>query len=420
MTALVNLLDLARMTTATTGTGTLTLGSAVSGYLTFAQAGAVDGKTYTYGIFDSAGASEIGRGVYTSSGTTLSRSVLRSTNSNSPISLSGTAEVFITAAAEDFSEFRNDIELVLAEVEMRLADIDNVAEFLGSTGNRVADSFDALTFVDTVGSTNLDTGTAGLLKPTIGSGSTQTLQTVNGTVNPSPGQILVDRSVALTPGDVINKIGASLSSGQTITLKIVKRNSSVNYDIVVSQSLVHPGGGFADVTLSSPFTVPGSGSYYVGLYAATTISGATGQARGFGSGGDTGVSSSVTFGEDTGTVPVLRVVKNITTNNATIKSTGLTAASAPTTMKVVALVNHVDSATAGTDYKFKVSRDAGSHLSAYLSLNDRVTLPGGNLHLIESDPIDISGLTTGTSPLWQFETLNNKMVELQGLYFYWT
>src|SRR5262249_61936684 len=44
---------------------------------------------------------EIGRGPSTASGTTLTRSVPRSTNGNAAVSLSGTAQVFITAAAED-------------------------------------------------------------------------------------------------------------------------------------------------------------------------------------------------------------------------------------------------------------------------------------------------------------------------------
>ena len=98
---MAKLANLARMTTSTTGTGSITLGSAVAGFLSFASAGVTDGDVVTYAIKDGT-SSEIGRGTYTSSGTTLSRSVLRSTNSNNTISLSGSAEVFITAAAEDF------------------------------------------------------------------------------------------------------------------------------------------------------------------------------------------------------------------------------------------------------------------------------------------------------------------------------
>lgn len=105
---MASLYNLARMTTATTGTGTITLGSAVSGFLSFAGAGVSNGQTITYAIRDGVN-SEIGRGVYTSSGTTLTRTVLKSTNSNTAINLSGSAEVFITPAAEDISKAAADI-----------------------------------------------------------------------------------------------------------------------------------------------------------------------------------------------------------------------------------------------------------------------------------------------------------------------
>lgn len=97
---MAKLYNLARMSTATTGTGTITLGSAVSGYLTFALAGVANGEVVSYGIKDGSN-SEVGTGTYTSSGTTLTRTVTKSTNSDAAISLSGTAEVFITARKED-------------------------------------------------------------------------------------------------------------------------------------------------------------------------------------------------------------------------------------------------------------------------------------------------------------------------------
>lgn len=122
---MAKLYNLARMTTSTAGTGAITLGSAVAGYLSFAGAGIQDGDVVTYAIQDGA-ASEIGRGTYTASGTTLSRSVLKSTNSNSPISLSGSAQVFITASAEDFGD-----RLLAAN---NLSDVDNAATALRTLG----------------------------------------------------------------------------------------------------------------------------------------------------------------------------------------------------------------------------------------------------------------------------------------------
>jgi hypothetical protein len=95
--------DIARMTTATTGTGTVTLGSAVSGSLSFASAGVADGEVVTYSIFDITNSgTEVGRGTYTSSGTTLSRdTVFASTNSGSKLNLSGNAEVGVVYSAKD-------------------------------------------------------------------------------------------------------------------------------------------------------------------------------------------------------------------------------------------------------------------------------------------------------------------------------
>jgi hypothetical protein len=112
---MAKLYNLARMSTATTGTGTIALGSAVPPFLTFAQAGVQDGETVTYSIIDGVSNSEIGRGVYGSSGTTLTRSVLKSTNSNNAINLSGAAQVFIAAATEDILSFSADQNRTAAE-----------------------------------------------------------------------------------------------------------------------------------------------------------------------------------------------------------------------------------------------------------------------------------------------------------------
>lgn len=101
------LVDMARMTTGTTGTGIITLGSAAQSFLTFAQAGVANGQTVRYLIEDPPNR-EVGTGVYTSAGTTLSRTVLFSTNSNNPINLSGVAQVALTALAEDITNKTGD------------------------------------------------------------------------------------------------------------------------------------------------------------------------------------------------------------------------------------------------------------------------------------------------------------------------
>lgn len=102
-------LNLVRQTSATTGTGTVTLGAAVTGFLSVGQAGGVDGTIYSYAIeadyvTNVATSREVGHGILGGSGTTLTRVVSKSTNSNALLSLAGDAQVIIVVAAEDLIE----------------------------------------------------------------------------------------------------------------------------------------------------------------------------------------------------------------------------------------------------------------------------------------------------------------------------
>lgn len=91
------LADRVKETTTTTGTGTITLLGAVSGFQSFATIG--NGNTTYYAIVGQTTTEwEVGLGTYTSSGTTLARTtVYASSNSNNAVTFSaGTKDVFVT------------------------------------------------------------------------------------------------------------------------------------------------------------------------------------------------------------------------------------------------------------------------------------------------------------------------------------
>lgn len=100
---MAKLFNRARMSVSgTPGTGTITLGSAQSGFQSFSAAGVADGDTVSYVIEDGTNW-EVGQGVYTASGTTLSRGAISSSNSNTAINASSNATVFLSALASDLN-----------------------------------------------------------------------------------------------------------------------------------------------------------------------------------------------------------------------------------------------------------------------------------------------------------------------------
>jgi len=137
-----------RVTTSTTGTGTITLGSAETTYQTFAEAGVSNGDVVRY-LIEEGTNWEVGTGTYTASGTTLSRTVSESSNSGSAITLAGNATVSIVSAAED----------VTSDVEITGGTIDNAV--IGGT-TAVAGTFTNVTSTGTLTYATLNDGTTSL------------------------------------------------------------------------------------------------------------------------------------------------------------------------------------------------------------------------------------------------------------------
>ena len=95
------LADRVKETTTTTGTGTVTLLGASTGYQSFSAIGNTNTTYYTIAS-QTLSEWEVGIGTYSSSGTTLARTtVISSSNSGSLVNFSaGTKDVFVTYPAE--------------------------------------------------------------------------------------------------------------------------------------------------------------------------------------------------------------------------------------------------------------------------------------------------------------------------------
>lgn len=177
--------DRVQETTSTTGTGSVTLLGAVTGYQTFAVVGN-GGQTY-YCIADQGGSNwEVGIGTYSTTGPTLARTtVLASSNAGALVSFTaGTKTVFITYPAEKNvttdtiytpSQFNGTFvdgivaDYVTGEGRISVGPADNLTFYNGGVGNTPIASFNRYGAFG-VGSA-LNFGTSGQVLQSNGTGS---------------------------------------------------------------------------------------------------------------------------------------------------------------------------------------------------------------------------------------------------------
>lgn len=315
----------------------------------------------------------------------------------------------------------SDLEFSTSQLAIQLATANGNGFVFGRTGNRFADSFGNLNFVDVAGATNLNTSVAGLLKPTAVAGADQ-IPTMTGATTSGVTVTASDINTgagfqAWFIGDKNN--GTSWVTNNGMTSGWVRFDFGTPRTIGSYSILQRPG---TPTQAPRDFILEGSNdnSAWTPLDSRSGIvSWTEGVANSY------LITSPVPYryyrlsiaAVQTGGIAIGIAELNLRTpgltNNLTVRSTAFPAAVAPTKIKALFDVREVDAAVAGTDYFLDCSRDDGV---TWTQMALAELFNNGTLRTVEAAETDLTGTPTGTMVRWRFRTANNKNVELHDIY----
>lgn len=299
------------------------------------------------------------------------------------------------------------------------------------TDHFFADSFETLTYVDTAGATNLDTGTAGALKPTSTGGAISGATGTNfGNMTGNGGLTSIFNGVTNASADNSGFVsgtsgyaGKTYSSGKKIAKAVVYGTNNYGYDSGGDQNItlqLYAKNGAAPANGTDGGTLLGSVSF-------TDTGNESGNPREIIS---TDLSTEflhpwirVSVGSSTNLFLTEVTFHEVAVpNNLTVESKDYLAGSAPSQMQVVLFVREEEAAVAGTDYSLKLTRNDPDYGSAVTltELYSLVLADGSTIRVVRTNVEDVSGLTSGTEPGWRFQTLTNKLAYPVGVVTYWS
>jgi len=335
----------------------------------------------------------------------------------------------VETALAELAKGRDQLFQAVAFNSMILADVVNFAQF--PSADRVADSFDDLTYVDVAGATNLSTATAGVLKPTTSAGTDQTATHTSATQS---GNTVSESSFTTGyPGwQAFDKVtgGASGSgcwvSNGTATGWLQYQFGSAK---VIGSYTVRSGNGYA-TRAPKDWTLKGSNDgtnwTVVDTVTSQTSWTAGGEQRSFTvdtPGSYTYYRLDITANNTDSYLQIDEVtLVSLTTNNLTVASAALPISIHPDVMFGQLLVKEVDSVTANTDFLLDFSRNNGTNwVTATLTLIRSIPITGGvTLKHYATNNVDMTGYTYSTATKYRIRTANNKNVEFHALYAYGT
>ena len=314
-----------------------------------------------------------------------------------------------------------DLDLQLSVLQMGMADALNVAQF---SGNRFADSFDTLTYVDTGGATNLDATEAGILKPThphvqIDTTSLAKIGSLNGGggLNAAFDSLTSQTQAAGAGGVVVSAAGYNNTAGIDWGVGVTKKVSRVRVYGPNDANVMGAAGGtnfkLEGSTNNSSYpdlagVIPFAAGAPVNTDVTTGINKTTGYRY-----------HRVNFeGNAVNAISLAEVqfFEAGPANNATVASQALAAAAAPGVAKLLARVKEIDAISLNIDIIVSVSRDGGTTYTPFV-LTKKFT--NGDISLYESAELDISGQPSGTSMKWKLVSANNKAFELRDVRLFW-
>jgi hypothetical protein len=279
------------------------------------------------------------------------------------------------------------------------------AIFSGPDGSAIHDGFGSLTYVDDESATNIDITESGCLKPLNGT-TTVTMNTASST-GAGQNYTLIDRSTAVLNSVEVRKIGIYSTTARTMTVKLVKRNSANNYDVVVTQAMSHGGTGWEDCTLSSPYTVPASGTYYLGAHCSSgganpNYTGAV--ARAYKAATNMTGTGQTTDGEDSASVFPVRYsyVNAAVWLDLSVASTAIAASEVPATMRGIFRMYDAAGVTLNSGVFADFTRNGGSTWTQTV-LVEIYTEPG-NIRVLDTGDVDVSAQSSASSLKWRWRT----------------